>query len=71
MKLTGSRYQCIACGRHFAGPNAYGLHFHPVTAECLSPDAMRGIGLTVNRAGFWACERTARPVERAEGMGAL
>jgi len=54
MRLSGSRFQCIWCGQHYAGPTAYGLHFHPVTADCLSPDGMREIGMTVNRAGFWA-----------------
>jgi hypothetical protein len=53
-KLSGSRYQCRACGQHFAGPNAYGLHHDSVSAQCLSPTAMRDKGMTVNAAGFWA-----------------
>jgi hypothetical protein len=59
-RLSGSRYQCIWCGRHYGGPAAYGLHFHPDTAECLTPDAMQDIGMTLNAAGFWTIDRAAR-----------
>jgi hypothetical protein len=70
-RLSGSLNQCIWCGHHYAGAAAYGLHFHPVAADCLSPDAKRDIGMTVSRAGFWTIERSARPVEHAEARDAL
>jgi hypothetical protein len=56
VKLTGSNYQCIGCGRHFAGPAAYGNHFDSETAECLSPDAMRAAGFVLSAADFWTIQ---------------
>ena len=54
-KVTGSHYQCLVCGEHFAGPVAFG--HHRVDAACLSPDGMRDLGMAINRAGFWAAQQ--------------
>jgi hypothetical protein len=63
MKLTGSRFQCILCGQHFAGPHSFTRHRHPIGAHlaCLSADEMRSRGLSLNAAGFWTLPHPARP----------
>jgi hypothetical protein len=58
-RLSGSRFQCVACGHHFAGPQAYGMHFGD-DAQCMTAEQMRA-AMTVNGAGFWTIERSASP----------
>ena len=53
-KVTGSQFQCLACGEHFAGPRAFG--HHRVDAECLSPEAMRERGMSVTPTDFWTAQ---------------
>jgi hypothetical protein len=62
MRRSGSLNQCYFCECHFAGPRPYGMHFDPVTAECLTPDAMRAAGLRLNAAGFWVVH-VSRPID--------
>jgi hypothetical protein len=71
MKLTGSRYQCIACGQHFAGPNAYGLHYDSLSAACLSAAALRAAGMTTNAAGFWTVTDPPRSALYESTIGAM
>jgi hypothetical protein len=58
MKLTGSQFQCLACGEHFAGPIAFGLHrtgqYESIDAECLSPRGMADAGMMLSHTGFWS-----------------
>jgi hypothetical protein len=56
MRRSGSLNQCHFCECHFAGPRPYGMHFDPVTAECLSPYAMRAIGMRLSESGFWTID---------------
>lgn len=69
MRRSGSTNQCFFCGQYFAGPKPYGLHFHPSTAACLSPDAMRAAGLRLNDVGFWSID-PPRPVVYDSTIGA-
>ena len=63
MKLTGSRYQCADCGRHFAGPLSFARHrtgeYAPSQRLCLTAAHMRAIGMAPNAGGFWTIERSA------------
>lgn len=61
MKRTGSLYQCLTCGHHFAGPHSFARH--RADLQCLSPDEMQSAGMALNAAGFWTIERTARAAE--------
>jgi hypothetical protein len=57
VKRSGSEFQCLACGSHFAGPHSFARHrtgqYDRADLQCLSVDAMRAAGMTLNRAGFW------------------
>jgi hypothetical protein len=56
-RLTGSRFECPFCRRHFAGPLSFDRH--RADLQCLSIDGMRAAGLSLNRSEFWTIERTA------------
>lgn len=64
-----SPYRCLWCRERFAGPVAYGNHFEPNNAECLSPDGMRAAGLRLDDTGFWAID-PCRPVVYESTIGA-
>jgi hypothetical protein len=59
VRPSGSRFQCTGCFHHFAGPQAYGMHFAD-DAQCMNAEEMRAAGMALNAAGFWTFEHSAR-----------
>jgi hypothetical protein len=60
VRPSGSRFQCPACFHHFAGPQAYGMHFAD-DAQCMTQEEMRAASMTINAAGFWTLPRASHP----------
>jgi hypothetical protein len=59
-KLTGSRFQCWHCRRHYSGERAFARH--RVDLQCLEPDAMLEAGLTLTANGFWTLSAPRRSI---------
>ena len=74
MKRSGSQYQCLGCGHHFAGPHSFARHrtgeYAPSQRLCLTAADMHAAGMTLNDAGFWTIERTARSVDSTPSLTA-
>ena len=60
MKLTGSKYQCSDCLRHFAGATSFAQHrtgeYAPGQRTCLTAGDMMAIGMRQSRTGFWLAQ---------------
>jgi hypothetical protein len=54
VKPSGSQFQCLLCGHHFAGPHSFARH--RADLECLSPDEMQSAGMALNASDFWTID---------------
>ena len=70
MKRSGSQFECPGCCRHFAGPHSFARHRigEPAALKCLSEDAMRAAGMTLNRSGFWTIDAARAEAKKVDSV---
>jgi hypothetical protein len=67
VRLSGSKFQCWHCRRHFAGERAFARH--RADLQCLTSDELLALGMVITAAGFWelasprSVDLTTQPLE--------
>ena len=60
-KLSGQRNQCRGCDQYFNSNTAFDKHrtgdHHHGTRRCRTKEEMLGIGMSLNKDGFWITEK--------------